>query len=137
MPKHGFEIGHPSNIPNSTDMSANTTSAADALGQKKGTNAIPQEVRRPFSSVPFPSPAVLVCTPLTSPQNPSIISSAGAIGKQFNPDGAIGQIGEKIGGPLGKEGMIGSQFDASKNGIAGHVERAVDGPRNPAGSGTQ
>ncbi|KAF2446125.1 hypothetical protein P171DRAFT_328983, partial [Karstenula rhodostoma CBS 690.94] len=94
---------------NDTNMSANTTSAADALGQKKDTNAIPQ-------------------------QNPSILSSAGAIGKQFNPDGAIGQIGQKIGGPLGKEGAIGSQFDASKDGIAGQVERAVDGPRNPAGS---
>lgn len=30
--------------------------------------------------------------------------------------------------------MIGSQFDAGKDGIAGHVERAVDGPSNPAGS---
>ena len=68
------------------------------------------------------------------PQNPSIISSAGAIGKQFNPDGAIGQIGEKVGGPFSKDGAIGSQFDASKDGIAGHVERAVDGPSNPAGS---
>jgi len=69
------------------------------------------------------------------PQNPSILSSAGAIGKQFNADGAIGQIGEKVGGPFSKDGAIGSQFDASKDGIAGHVERAVDGPRNPAESG--
>lgn len=30
---------------------------------------------------------------------------------------------------------MGRQFDASKDGVAGHVERAVDGPRNPAGSG--
>lgn len=74
---------------------------------------------------------------LTCSQNPSVISSAGAIGKQFNPDGAIGQIGEKIGGPLSSQGVIGSQFDASKDGIAGHVERAVDGPRNPAGSDTK
>jgi hypothetical protein len=51
-----------------------------------------------------------------------------------NPDGAIGQIGEAVGGPFSKDGVIGSQFDASKNGIAGHVERAVDGPSNPAGS---
>jgi hypothetical protein len=69
-------------------------------------------------------------------QNPSILSSAGAIGKQFNPDGAIGQIGSAVGGPFSKEGAVGSQFDASKNGIAGLVERAVDGPRNPAGSST-
>ncbi|KAF6819228.1 hypothetical protein CMUS01_11761 [Colletotrichum musicola] len=78
--------------------------AAEAVGQKKGT----------------------------SPSNPSIISSEGAIGRQFNPDGNIGQIGEKVGGPFSKDGVIGSQFDASKGGIAGTVERAVDGPRNPA-----
>jgi hypothetical protein len=42
-----------------------------------------------------------------------------------------------VGGPFSKDGMIGKQFDASKDGIAGHVERAVDGPRNPAGSGKQ
>ncbi|KAF2652337.1 hypothetical protein K491DRAFT_770029 [Lophiostoma macrostomum CBS 122681] len=70
----------------------------------------------------------------TQPTNPSIISSGGAIGKHFNPDGAIGQIGEKIGGPLSKDGIIGGQFDASKSGIAGHVERAVDGPSQPAGT---
>ncbi|KAI0102003.1 hypothetical protein GGR51DRAFT_562924 [Nemania sp. FL0031] len=90
-------------------MTDKTTSTADKLGAKKATN----------------------------PENPSIISSEGAIGKQFNPEGAIGKIGEKIGGPLSKEGMIGSQFDASKGGIAGHVERAVDGPRNPSGSSRQ
>jgi hypothetical protein len=47
--------------PNNTTMSGNvtdnTTAAADKLGANKGTNAIPQ-------------------------QNPSVISSAGAIGKQ-------------------------------------------------------
>ncbi|KAI1809681.1 hypothetical protein GGS20DRAFT_580496 [Poronia punctata] len=90
-------------------MTDRTTAAADKLGAKKSTNPIPQS-------------------------NPSVISSEGAIGKPFNPDGAIGKIGEKIGGPLSKEGAIGSQFDASKDGIAGHVERAVNGPRNPSGS---
>ncbi|KAJ8123720.1 hypothetical protein ONZ43_g391 [Nemania bipapillata] len=65
-------------------MADKTTRTADKLGAKKATN----------------------------PGNPSIISSEGAIGKQFNPEGAIGKIGEKIGGPLSKEGMIGSQFDA-------------------------
>jgi hypothetical protein len=58
---------------------------------------------------------------------------------EFCPDGAnyfslaegsIGQIGEKVGGPFSKEGMIGSQFDASKSGIAGTVEKMVGGPRN-------
>ncbi|KAK4984472.1 hypothetical protein LTR66_008487 [Elasticomyces elasticus] len=68
----------------------------------------------------------------TNPKNPSAVSSGGAIGKQFNPDGAIGQVGEKIGGPFSKDGAIGSQFDAAKDGIAGTVEKAVDGPSNPA-----
>lgn len=90
-------------------MTDSTTSAADKLGANKSTNAIPQD-------------------------NPSVLSSAGAIGKNFNPDGAVGSIGQAIGGPFSKDGVIGSQFDASKNGIAGHVERAVDGPSNPAGS---
>jgi len=40
------------------------------------------------------------------------------VGKHFNPDGAVGQIGEKIGGPLSSAGMIGKQFDASKDGLA-------------------
>jgi len=44
-------------------------------------------------------------------------------------DGNIGQIGEKVGGPFSKDGAIGSQFDASKGGIAGTVEKAVDGPK--------
>ncbi|KZM27401.1 hypothetical protein ST47_g1445 [Ascochyta rabiei] len=108
-----------SSTPNMTDS---TTSAADKLGANKGTNAIPNELQLSF-------------TVLNSKQNPSIISSAGAIGKQFNPDGAIGSIGQAVGGPFSKDGVIGSQFDASKDGIAGHVERAVDGPSNPAGSG--
>ncbi|KAF7861925.1 hypothetical protein EAF04_007806 [Stromatinia cepivora] len=78
--------------------------AAQAAGEKKGTN----------------------------PSNPSVMSSGGAIGKQFNPDGNIGQIGEKIGGPFSKDGAIGSQFDAAKDGLAGQVEKAVDGPSRPA-----
>ncbi|KAI5237170.1 hypothetical protein E4T47_07800 [Aureobasidium subglaciale] len=68
----------------------------------------------------------------TSPKDPSVISSAGAVGKQFNPDGNVGQIGEKIGGAFSKDGAIGSQFDASKDGLAGQVEKAVDGPSRPA-----
>lgn len=31
-----------------------------------------------------------------------------------------------------QDGAIGSQFDASKDGIAGQVEKAVDGPARPA-----
>ncbi|KAF2181666.1 hypothetical protein K469DRAFT_588608, partial [Zopfia rhizophila CBS 207.26] len=91
------------------DHSKDIRDTADKLGEKKGTNPTPND-------------------------NPSALSSEGTIGKHFNPDGTIGQIGQKIGGPLSKDGIIGSQFDASKGGIAGTVERAVDGPRNPSGS---
>jgi len=31
-----------------------------------------------------------------------------------------------------KDGAIGSQFDASKDGVAGTVEKLVDGPSRPA-----
>jgi hypothetical protein len=44
MPKHGFEVGHPSNMASNTGTSADTTSVADKLGANKNTNAIPQEV---------------------------------------------------------------------------------------------
>ena len=63
-------------------------------------------------------------------QGTNILASDGAIGQHFNPDGAVGQIGEKVGGPLSKDGLIGSQFDASKQGVAGLVEKAVGGPKN-------
>merc|ERR1712093_150976 len=68
----------------------------------------------------------------SSPKDPSIISSAGAIGKQFNPDGAIGGVAQEVGGPFDKDGAIGKQFDAAKDGLAGQVEKAVDGPSRPA-----
>lgn len=38
----------------------------------------------------------------------------------------------QVGGPFSKDGAIGSQFDASKDGLAGQVEKAVDGPSRPA-----
>jgi hypothetical protein len=37
-------------------------------------------------------------------------------------------MAQKVGGPFDKDGAIGSQFDAAKDGLAGQVEKAVDGP---------
>lgn len=37
-------------------------------------------------------------------------ANQGAIGSAFHKEGTIGQIGEKIGGPLASDGMIG-KFD--------------------------
>lgn len=48
-------------------------------------------------------------------------TSQGAVGKQFNPDGAIGSIPQAIGGPLDKEGVIGKQF-TSEGLIGGTVD---------------
>jgi len=47
-------------------------------------------------------------------------------------DGKIGGIAQEIGGPFDKDGVVGKQFDASKDGLAGQVEKAVDGPSRPA-----
>ena len=68
--------------------------AAQAAGEAKDTNP------KAFNS--FQTYPQLNRKTDRSLQNPSVISSAGAIGKQFNPDGNIGQIGEKIGGPFSK-----------------------------------
>ncbi|KAF1361974.1 hypothetical protein EJ07DRAFT_50795, partial [Lizonia empirigonia] len=96
--------------PSPTSTTDTTPSAANKLGANKSTNAMPNA-------------------------NPSVLSSAGAIGKHFNPDGALGSIGQAVGGPFAKDGVVGSQFDAGKDSIAGRVERAVGGPSKPAGSG--
>jgi hypothetical protein len=47
-------------------------------------------------------------------------------------DGAIGGVAQEIGGVFDKDGAVGRQFDASKDGLAGQVEKAVDGPSRPA-----
>ncbi|KAH8594442.1 hypothetical protein B0O99DRAFT_178200, partial [Bisporella sp. PMI_857] len=39
-------------------------------------------------------------------------SKDGAIGKQFEVDGAIGSIGQKVGGPFAKGDTIGKNFNA-------------------------
>jgi hypothetical protein len=77
----------------------------------------------------FPLPALLASSSIV---RPSDIISEEAYTKGSLADGNVGQVGEKIGGPFSKDGAIGSQFDASKDGIAGTVEKAVDGPSNPA-----
>ncbi|KAF2665553.1 hypothetical protein BT63DRAFT_482486 [Microthyrium microscopicum] len=54
---------------------------------------------------------------------PGVLSSEGAIGKQFTEKGSIGSIGQAVGGPFDKEGAIGKQF--TKDGsIGGTMENA-------------
>ncbi|RYP70546.1 hypothetical protein DL771_005365 [Monosporascus sp. 5C6A] len=51
----------------------------------------------------------------------SAFDSQGAIGHQFTSEGAIGKVGEKVGGPFSKEGAIGKQFTDS-GAIGGAVQ---------------
>lgn len=55
--------------------------------------------------------------------------SKGSIGSQFEPSGVIGQVPQKIGGPLDKDGVIGRQF-TSEGVVGGAVDEAV-GDKNP------
>ncbi|THV98314.1 hypothetical protein D6C77_00326 [Aureobasidium pullulans] len=52
----------------------------------------------------------------------SAFSADGSIGKQFKADGAIGQIGEKVGGPFSSQGSIGKQF-TTEGSIGGTVQQ--------------
>lgn len=57
-----------------------------------------------------------------------ILSSEGAIGKQFKPDGAIGSIGQAVGGPLAADGAIGKAF-TEHGSVGGSINSAVGGPK--------
>ncbi|KAK4448011.1 hypothetical protein QBC34DRAFT_407960 [Podospora aff. communis PSN243] len=56
---------------------------------------------------------------------PKVFDHEGAIGKQFTENGAIGGIGQSIGGPLAKDGFVGRQF--TTQGIIGGVVQGVLG----------
>ncbi|KAK6343242.1 hypothetical protein TWF730_010839 [Orbilia blumenaviensis] len=102
-------------------MSYQTTEKTPSKKAADITGDIKQDISQNFKD-----------TDTTQSTKQPLLSSEGAIGKQFNPEGSIGQIGNKIGGPFHEDGMIGSQFDASKEGIAGQVEKLVGGPRKDA-----
>ena len=101
-----------------TMASKNIEDATQAAGEAKDTN--PKVCSNP-STYASTSARLQVVECYTGQdrtniyaQNPSAVSSGGAVGKQFNPDGAIGQVGEKIGGPFSKDGAIG-MFYLSRN----------------------
>jgi hypothetical protein len=60
--------------------------------------------------------------------------SKGSIGSQFEANGAVGQVPQKIGGPFDKDGIIGRQF-TSDGVIGGAVDETVGdkNPRDPLG----
>ncbi|GFZ44167.1 hypothetical protein JCM24511_01888 [Saitozyma sp. JCM 24511] len=51
-------------------------------------------------------------------------ASDGAVGKQFEADGNIGQVGEAVGGPFSSKGAIGKEFTDSGS-VGGTVEKAA------------
>lgn len=55
-----------------------------------------------------------------------MFDAKGAIGGAFTKDGAVGGIGENVGGPLSSEGMIGKNFN-SDGAIGGSVQSALGG----------
>ncbi|KAK5087332.1 hypothetical protein LTR70_002180 [Exophiala xenobiotica] len=58
-------------------------------------------------------------------QGTSMFSKDGAIGKQFTATGNIGQMGEKVGGPLSSQGSIGSQF-TEQGSVGGAFQRMAE-----------
>ncbi|KAL7897413.1 hypothetical protein HDV63DRAFT_414968 [Trichoderma sp. SZMC 28014] len=59
---------------------------------------------------------------------PKIFDKEGAVGKQFTEQGAIGSMGQSIGGPLDKEGMIGKQF-TTEGAIGGTAQSMMGGKK--------
>ncbi|KAK4188723.1 hypothetical protein QBC35DRAFT_184653 [Podospora australis] len=64
---------------------------------------------------------------------PKAFDADGAIGKQFTEHGAIGSVGEAVGGPLSSDGMIGKQFTAEGS-IGGTIQETLGGTKK-TGSG--
>ncbi|KAK3987184.1 hypothetical protein QBC44DRAFT_246428 [Cladorrhinum sp. PSN332] len=63
---------------------------------------------------------------------PKVFDSEGAIGKQFTEHGAIGSMGEAVGGPLSSEGMIGKQF-TTEGSIGGTIQNTMGGSKRTSG----
>ena len=49
----------------------------------------------------------------------------GAIGREFEPEGAVGSTADAVGGPLDAEGQVGRQFK-SDGAVGGSVEGAAE-----------
>ncbi|KAH8126979.1 hypothetical protein FP744_10007704 [Trichoderma asperellum] len=84
-----------------------------------------------MASAPAPGTnATLGTNPATgaSDSKPKIFDKEGAVGKQFTEEGAIGGMGQSIGGPLDKEGVIGKQF-TTEGAIGGTVESMMGGQK--------
>lgn len=63
-----------------------------------------------------------------SDQKAPAFDAKGTIGGAFTKDGAIGSVGEKVGGPLASDGMIGKNFNPDGT-IGGSVQNALGGEK--------
>lgn len=99
--------------------------------QSQNSHVGPKATGGKAGAVPTPANAHLGATG----EKPKAFDSDGAIGKQFTETGAIGQIGEAVGGPLSSEGMIGKQF-TDKGAIGGAIQDTLGGTKQTgAGAG--
>jgi len=62
---------------------------------------------------------------------PNVFDAQGAIGKQFTAGGAIGSVGETVGGPFAKDGMIGKNFNEDGS-VGGSVQNTLGGKSAPS-----
>ena len=53
------------------------------------------------------------------------LSKDGSVGEKFRPDGEIGQVGEKIGGPFSSDGKVGKEF-TSKGAVGGKAQEMAE-----------
>lgn len=64
----------------------------------------------------------------TDNKAPAAFDAKGTIGGAFTKDGAIGSVGEKVGGPLASDGMIGKNFNPD-GAVGGSVQNALGGEK--------
>ncbi|KIX92707.1 uncharacterized protein Z520_11559 [Fonsecaea multimorphosa CBS 102226] len=60
-------------------------------------------------------------------------ANKGSVGSQFKPEGSIGQMGEKAGGPLSSKGAVGKEFtpEGSVGGTAQSAAEQMQGEKKP------
>ncbi|KAH6892938.1 hypothetical protein B0T10DRAFT_558943 [Thelonectria olida] len=66
--------------------------------------------------------------PMNPGTKPRAMDAEGAIGKQFTSTGAIGAMGEAVGGPLASDGMIGKHFNAD-GAVGGTIQNMAGGEK--------
>ncbi|KAJ4399252.1 hypothetical protein N0V85_006069 [Neurospora sp. IMI 360204] len=94
--------------------------------QPSNSHVGPKATGGKVGAVPTPANAHIGTDKLET--KPKAFDSEGAIGKQFTETGAIGQIGEAVGGPLSSSGVIGKQF-TDQGAIGGSIQEALGGSK--------